>query len=356
VPRPTTLSVDLDALSQNAAATRSLAGNSKILASVKANAYGHGIVRCSEVLSHSVDGFAVAFCEEAVELRQHNIALPLLVLEGAFDRTDIEAIREHNLMMTLHSQYQIDLLEKAGYVPATPLWIKVDTGMHRLGFSPEEAPQVIHRLRQLGADSTILMSHYADGENPSSAVTIKQQQAWQTLTGSTSSESSVANSAAILNALATATDWVRPGIMLYGAQHTDEGTAKPLTPVMSFNSVVMALRQVPVGETVGYGGRWRATRESLIATIPVGYGDGYPRGAGDGTPVWIHNGRFPLVGRVSMDMITVDVTDFPNCQIGTSVELWGKNLPVNEVARHAGTIGYELLTRLTGRVPMSFSD
>ena len=356
MPRPTTLSVDLAALSHNAAVTRRFAGNSKILASVKANAYGHGIIPCSEVLSQSVDGFAVAFCEEAVGLRQHNIALPLLVLEGPFDRADVEAIKEHDLMMTLHSHHQIDLLEKAGYQYTTPLWIKVDTGMHRLGFSPAEAPQVIKRLRQLGADSMILMSHYADGENPSSTVTLNQQQAWQALTASMASESSVANSAAIINTLATPTDWVRPGIMLYGAQHTDKGTAKSLTPVMSFKSAVMALRQVPEGETVGYGGRWRATRDSLIATVPVGYGDGYPRGAEDGTPVWIQNGRFPLVGRVSMDMITVDVTDFPSCQLDTPVELWGKNLPVNEVARHAGTIGYELLTRLTGRVPMRFSD
>ena len=169
MPRPTTLSVDLAALSHNAAVTRRFAGNSKILASVKANAYGHGIIPCSEVLSQSVDGFAVAFCEEAVGLRQHNIALPLLVLEGPFDRADVEAIKEHDLMMTLHSHHQIDLLEKAGYQYTTPLWIKVDTGMHRLGFSPAEAPQVIKRLRQLGADSMVLMSHYADGENPSSS-------------------------------------------------------------------------------------------------------------------------------------------------------------------------------------------
>jgi alanine racemase len=141
--------------------------------------------------------------------------------------------------------------------------------------------------------------------------------------------------------------------MLYGAAHSDPIGA-PLEAVMSFRSEVMAMRHILAGDTVGYGGRWRAQRDSTIATIPVGYGDGYPRGAEDGTPVWLQHKRVPLVGRVSMDMITVDVTDFAGCHIGTSVELWGKHLSVNEVAKHSGTIGYELLTRLTGRVPVNY--
>ncbi|MDG1065548.1 MAG: alanine racemase [Luminiphilus sp.] len=354
MPRPTTLSVDLDALLSNAATTRSLAGNRKILASVKANAYGHGLSRCSKALSQNVDGFAVAFCEEAVVLRQQGISLPLLLLEGPFDRDDVDAINEHDLMVAIHDHHQIDLLEKASYRFTSPVWIKIDTGMHRLGFSPAEASTVDQRLRQLGAHSTILMTHYAEAEHPSSALTLEQQRVWQASTSSMPPTRSAANSAAIMNALATATDWVRPGIMLYGAAHTDPLKGLPLEPVMSLTSEVMALRKILAGDTVGYGGRWRAPRDSLIATIPVGYGDGYPRGAEDGTPVWLQSQRFPLAGRVSMDMITVDVTDFQACQIGTPVELWGKHLSVNEVAKHAGTIGYELLTRLTGRVPVIY--
>ena len=354
VPRPTAISIDLDSLVHNVAVTRSRAGNSKILASVKANAYGHGLIPCCRALQQHVDGFAVAFCEEAVLLRQEGITLPLLLLEGPFDRADCDTIVEHNLMMTLHSHHQIDLLEAADQMPSTPLWIKIDTGMHRLGFSPAEAVQVTERLRKLGADSLTLMSHFADGENPSSSLTREQQQAWRSLESTAMSGTSLANSAAIINNLTSTTDWLRPGIMLYGAAYTGSLEPTSLSPVMSFKSEIMALRKVPRGETVGYGGRWTAPQDSLIATVPVGYGDGYPRGAEDGTPVWIHGQRFPLVGRVSMDMITVDVTTLPDCQIGTPVELWGKNLPVNEVAQHASTIGYELLTRMTGRAPMSF--
>ncbi|MDG0992661.1 MAG: alanine racemase [Luminiphilus sp.] len=354
VPRPTTIAIDLDALSLNAAATGSLAGNSRILASVKANAYGHGMIRCSQKLSEIVDGFAVAFCEEAVALREAGIDLPMLLLEGPFDRCDVDAIHEHGLMMTLHSHHQIDLLEQSCHPLTAPIWIKIDSGMHRLGFCPAEAPQIEKRLRELGAQSITLISHYADGEHPHSALTQEQQKVWQRLKNTTLSQTSMANSAGVINGLDTRSNWVRPGIMLYGAAHVATETPISLEPVMSFNSEVMALREITAGESVGYGGRWRATRDSLIATIPAGYGDGYPRTAIDGTPVWLQGRRFPLVGRVSMDMITVDVTDFSDCQVGAPVELWGKHLAVNEVAEYAATIGYELLTRMTGRAPMNF--
>ena len=354
VPRPTTISIDLDALSLNAASTRNLAGNSRILASVKANAYGHGMIPCGQTLSEFVDGFAVAFCEEAVALRAAGIDLPILLLEGPFDRCDVDAIHEYGVMMTVHCHQQIDLLEQSGHPLTAPVWIKIDSGMHRLGFNPAEAPQIEKRLRELGAQSITLVSHYADGEHPHSALTQKQQQVWRSLKKSTPSQTSMANSAGVINDLDTAATWIRPGIMLYGAAHTAAETTVSFEPVMTFNSEVMALRKITAGESVGYGGRWRAARDSLIATIPVGYGDGYPRTAIDGTPVWLQGRRLPLAGRVSMDMITVDVTDLPNCQIGAPVELWGKHLAVNEVAEYAGTIGYELLTRMTGRAPMSF--
>ena len=354
MPRPTTIAIDLDALSLNAAATRSLAGNSRILASVKANAYGHGMIRCSQKLSEIVDGFAVAFCEEAVALREAGIDLPMMLLEGPFDRCDVDAIHEHGLMMTLHSHHQIDLLEQSGHPLTAPIWIKIYSGMHRLGFCPAEAPQIEKRLRELGAQSITLISHYADSEHPHSALTQEQQKVWQRLKNTTLSQTSMANSAGVINGLDTRSNWVRPGIMLYGAAHVATETPISLEPVMSFNSEVMALREITAGESVGYGGRWRATRDSLIATIPAGYGDGYPRTAIDGTPVWLQGRRLPLVGRVSMDMITVDVTDFSDCQVGAPVELWGKHLAVNEVAEYAATIGYELLTRMTGRAPMNF--
>lgn len=355
MPRPTKITIDLTALRHNARCTATMAGSAKLMAAVKADAYGHGLLPCSEALSSIVDGFAVAVCEEAVVLREAGINLPILVLEGPFDGEDVLALGQYDLMSVVHAPHQLDLLEKSGTQNLPSLWIKVDTGMHRLGFDPGELPKIVAELQGQGARPVVITSHFADGENPDSALTVRQQARWQSVHQPTASATgSLANSAGLINRLAPSSEWVRPGIMLYGAAHAKPADAETLRPVMSLTSQVMALRAVPAGESVGYGGRWMTTRASRIATIPVGYGDGYPRSATDGTPVRVGNRICPVAGRVSMDMITVDVTDHPDCEIGTPVELWGQHLLVNEVAQYADTIGYELLTRLTGRTPRNW--
>lgn len=350
MPRPSAITIDLEALKHNAGVAGRLADSKKLMAAVKADAYGHGLIPCSKALEPLVHSLAVAVCEEAVLLREAGIQLPILVLDGPFDRVDIEVINELKLMSVVHSQQQLDLLLPITDKTAPPsVWVKVDTGMHRLGFQPKDLPDVIAQLN--GVPDVVVMSHFADGEDPGSELTRRQLDRWNRLGLPIQDGTSFANSAGLINGLAPACEWVRPGIMLYGAPHQNGQGHELLRPVMSFRSAVMAVRTVETGETVGYGGRWQAPRVSRIATIPVGYGDGYPRSAKDGTPVLIGQTLCPLAGRVSMDMITVDVTDCHDCEVGTPVELWGQTLPVNRVAEQADTIGYELLTRMTSRVP-----
>lgn len=370
MPRPTQISINLDALAANAQLARTMAGQRRIMAAVKANAYGHGMTLCAKTLEPLVDAFAVAFCEEAAQLRHAEIRKPILVLEGAFEPTDIIELASLDSWMVIHSRHQMSMLTEAleAGVVETPevVWLKVDTGMHRLGLSPEEVPTLTHALTALGVNDVCLMSHLAHAEAPNVPLTQRQIQRWTEASQGFAGSLSLKNSAALAT-LGNATEhpgaveWLRPGYMLYGgaidtqtlgdATVASENGALATRPVMTFTSQVMAIRSIDSGETVGYGGRWTAQRKSRVATIPVGYGDGYPRTAENGTPVIVEGLRCPLVGRVSMDMITVDVTDCPAAQINSPVELWGEQLCVDEVAQCAQTIGYELLTRLPERAP-----
>ena len=355
MPRPTTIEINLSALRNNAIVARSVAGGAKIMAAVKANAYGHGLIPCSQALEGVVDGLAVAICEEGITLREAGVTKPILILEGPFDTGDVQALYDHNLTPVVHASQQLELLEHAGAALPSQVWVKVDTGMHRLGYAPEEVPATIARLKKRGVSHVVATGHLADGEDPSAEVTDRQLLRWRSLAPQLEADAaSFANSAGLINALTPECEWVRPGIMLYGAAHAPLAGDSTLEPVMTFQSQVMALRSIPSGESVGYGGRWVAARPSRIATVPVGYGDGYPRSARDGTPVWVGGEICPVAGRVSMDMITVDVTDCPGCEVGTPIELWGRHLPVNEVATAADTIGYELLTRMTDRTPRAW--
>jgi len=284
-------------------------------------------------------------------LLEAGLECPVNVLEGPFDPDDAAFIVHHNLETVVHTPAQLDLLISAKLKPSNMLWVKIDTGMHRLGLQEQELEILIKRLEKLGHHQVGLMSHLGDAECPASEMTISQLKRWAVIAGRYAFSTSLFNSAALLQSYNASSDWVRPGIMLYGASgHTSKANHEFL-PVMHLNSSVMAVRHIEAGEFVGYEGRWQAPRASRVATIPVGYGDGYPRTAINGTPVWISGDRCPLIGRVSMDMITVDVTDNPSIEAGSPVELWGKNLPVNEVASKADTIGYELLTRLPHRTP-----
>ena len=329
--------------------TRSLAGNRKVSAAVKGDAYGHGMTQCAQVLAECANGLAVAFCEEASQLLEAGFDCPINILEGPFDKDDATFIANNRLETVIHSPGQLDLLISAGLQAESMIWLKIDTGMHRLGLDGADIEILLRQLERSGHRRTGLMSHLGDAESPESPMTKMQIQRWRATVEPHSLPTSLLNSAGILESFTVSSDWVRPGILLYGAGGQTNKAEEKFIPVMQLKSSVMAIRRVPAGEFVGYSGRWQAERESRVATVPVGYGDGYPRTAANGTPVLISGQRCPLVGHVSMDMITVDVTDHPSVAVGSPVELWGQHLPVNDVAAKADTIGYELLTRLPDR-------
>lgn len=348
--RPVKALIDLSALPNNLEVVRSYAPNSKILAIIKSNGYGHGIERVAAQLAKA-DGFGVACIEEAILLRQKGFLHRIVLLEGLFSEAEWMLAIQHRFDCVVHSYAQLDWLENVQIKVPLTIWLKVDTGMHRLGFLPEEMPEVIARLNQLTMSVQLYcLSHFASADE-SASFTHQQLALFQQVTAELNCAKSLANSAAIQCYPESHLDWVRPGIMLYGACATPETVAR-LQPVMTLASQVIALKWLEVGETVGYGQTWKVTQKSLIAVVAIGYGDGYPRHAPSGTPVLIHGQRMPLVGRVSMDMITVDVTQLAEqVAIGDEVILWGKGLGVDVIARDSGTIGYELLCGVTQRVP-----
>ena len=359
MPRPSQFSIDLDALAHNVDALSRLAGSRRKMAVVKANAYGHGALACARVLEHSVDAFAVAITEEAIELREAGIDKPILVLQGPHSSDDLDIISAHSLWPAVSNHHQLTWLIAQINKP-DQVWLKVDTGMHRLGFDPIDVADARSALHTAGILDTTLMSHLADAEDAESALTYRQTARWSDVLNvlndgaESDKQASFSNSASTVGELFPAESWVRLGYSLYGGSLIDLPAGLQLRPVMTFTSKVAATRWIEPGETVGYGGRWMAHRRSRIATIPVGYGDGYPRAAADGTPIGTPYGTVPLAGKVSMDMITADVTDIPNIDFGTEVTLWGGTPSVDEVASHCDTIGYELCTRITGRIPRRF--
>ncbi len=356
MPRPTCVSIDLDALRHNAQIARRLSEGKRLMACVKADAYGHGAIPCAKTLSPWVDAFAVAHVEEAENLREAGIEQPILVLEGPFDVADAQKIEELALWTAVHSEHQLPWLVEH-LTPATSnVWLKLDTGMHRLGIGAEALPVVWSQLTEAGFQDTVLMTHLAFAEQGDSALTQYQKSQWRAaLEALPSPTASALNSAAIVGELPMSGDWVRPGYMLYGGQSCTHPVTD-LRPVMTLSSEIMAIRHIPQGDSVGYGGRWIAPRPSHIATVPVGYGDGYPRHATNGAPVWVDGYECPLVGRVSMDMVTVDITDHPNATIGSAVELWGEHISIDRLAQAADTIGYTLMTQISSRPARRWID
>ncbi len=344
--RPTEIQINLDNLRFNVARARELANGRKLMATVKADAYGHGIVPCMKVMRDLVDALAVAYCDEAIVLRENGFEGKILVLEGPFDSWDAQQITNLRLDTVIHTTEQIELLANLDS-RSLQLWLKFDSGMHRLGFTAEQLEYAQEAIANLGFLPPIVMSHLAQAESPNAELTRHQLGNWLEI-ATTGVESSLLNSAGISSNLSAASDWLRPGYMLYGGA---SDSVMPARPVMRFSSKVIAIRDIPAGDVVGYGGTWQACRPSRIATVPAGYADGYPRSAHSGTPVWIDGQLCPLVGRVSMDLITVDITDHPPAEIGSTVILWGPELAIDSVAEHADTIGYELMTRIPNRVP-----
>ena len=352
--RPTRAVIDIQALRHNYQLAQSLAPESKTIPMVKANAYGHGAVQVSQALADIAPAFGVACIEEALELRDAGIKQPILLLEGAFDAAELKLAATKGFWVMVENHQQKEAIINADLALPLTVWLGVDTGMHRLGFQPGDIAEVYKTLNSSRniSQPIVFTSHFACADDLKNKATLKQIDAFKACAPVTALQS-LANSAAILAWPKAQREWQRPGYMLYGNSPfaVPQENADQLKPVMSFESAVISLRTIAAGESVGYTANWAAERDSTIATITVGYGDGYPRNATNGTPVLINGVRCPLVGRVSMDMITVDVTDLRKVAIGNKALLWGPELPVNEVASHCDTIGYELLTRMPGRVP-----
>jgi alanine racemase len=356
--RPTSAIIDLKALRENFYLAQQLAPNSKSMPMVKANAYGHGMIEVANALADSAPAFGVACIEEALALRKANIKQPILLLEGPHSADEIGIAEKHGFWLMLENHNQLQAILSAHLSNPISVWLKLDTGMHRLGFKPEDLQHIYKQLSDSAnvADDIVLATHFACADDLESDFTDRQLQCFNSAIDTLDfpAPTSLANSAAILGWPSIEDNWQRPGYMLYGASpfSKPQKNADQLQQVMHFQSAVISIRNISAGESVGYTANWTAQRNSIIATVAVGYGDGYPRHAPNGTPVLIDGVRCPLVGRVSMDMITVDITDLnTDIKIGTDVTLWGPALSVTEVAMHCGTIGYELLTRMPARVP-----
>jgi alanine racemase len=356
VTRAARATVDSAALQHNLRAVRRHAPGAQVMAVIKANAYGHGLVGTARAL-RAADAFGVARIEEALALREAGLGNAIVLLEGVFDADQLPLAASLGLELVVHSAEQLAMLEAATLPRPVGAWLKVDTGMNRLGFAPEEAQDAARRLTASTAVAPPLrlMTHLAGADERDVPLTDRQLGRFAAALGELAGERSVANSAGLLWRGDTHADWVRPGIMLYGVSpFADQtGTELALRPAMELMSTVIALRSVRHGERVGYGGVWTAREDSRIAIAAIGYGDGYPRRLGSGAPVLVRGRRAPLAGRISMDMIAVDVTLVPDVQVGDEVKLWGAGLPVEELARLAETIPYELLCGVTQRVGVS---
>lgn len=357
--RPIYAQIDLAALAHNfSVARRCCAPDKKLFAVVKANAYGHGAEAAVSAL-YNADGFAVCSLEEAAPVRA--LAHPeqrILLLEGVFQAQEYLQAAQWQLDVVIHHPQQAQWLLAQELAAPLNVWLKLDSGMHRLGLSPAELAEVYAQLKGASQVAELnLLSHLACADERGHELNEAQLEAFlDQLPEREFNQLSLANSAALLTLPAMHMDWLRPGLMLYGASPCTGLSAQELglTAVMSLRSEVLAVREVAAGESIGYGASWLAVKPARIATIACGYADGYPRHAPTGTPVLVGGQRVPLVGRVSMDLLTVDVSDLPAVAVGTPVELWGAQLSVDEVAAHAGTLSYELLSQVTARVPRRY--
>lgn len=352
--RPTQITIDLDAIRENYQLARRVHGG-HALAVVKANAYGHGAIECANALAAHADGFAVAFLQEGIELRSNGITNPILVLEGVFDEAELKLANEFDLWLVVHHDEQIKLIERSALSRRVHVWLKLDSGMHRAGFACERAREAHRRLSDTNKVGAItLMSHFACADDLNSPMTTEQIERFDAATADLPGDRSLGNSAGLLWWPRARRDWARPGLMTYGI--APQGNELPhLTPAMKFTSRVFAVRDVAAGESLGYGATFVATRAMRAGLVCAGYADGYPQTAGTGTPIAVNGDRTSIVGRVSMDMLMVDITNLPGAGIDSEVELWGPTIKVTEVARAAGRIAYELVCNVK-RAPLVYRD
>lgn len=345
--------IDLAALQHNLQQIKALAPHSKVMAVIKANAYGHGLIRVAKALQ-GVDAFAVARVDEGIWLRKANIKERIAVLEGYTCKAELEHLISNMLEPVIHSDEQLEDLLFCQPPHDYPIWLKMDTGMNRLGFKGQALPRAYQYLHaNLGKRLSIhLMTHLANADNRQDPKTEQQIQLFSDTIKQLKGPLSIANSAGILGWPAAISDWIRPGIMLYGVSPFAEQTGEQhgLQAVMSLHSRLIAVKQVAAGESVGYGGSWICEKDMRMGVVAIGYGDGYPRYARSGTPVLVNGTHAPLVGRVSMDMITVDISALPDAKPGDPITLWGPELPVETIAAYASTIPYTLLCGITQRV------
>lgn len=350
--------IDLAAVKHNIQQVKVYAPTAKIMAVIKANAYGHGLLRIAESMADA-DAIAVARINEGVRLREDACSKRILVLEGFVCKQELEQVLDFNLEVVVHSLEQLGVIENYQGRAKISVWLKLDTGMNRLGFKSDE---FISAYQQLSLCSQVkqpisFMTHLSSADNLKSLMSSRQITMFNKHVRGLSGEKSIANSAAILAWPDSITDWVRPGIMLYGVSpfSVRTGTELGLKPVMSLHSRLIAVKQIQAGEAVGYAGSWVSKKATRLGVVAIGYGDGYPRYAKVGTPVVIDGKKVPLVGRVSMDMITVDLGTKINAKVGDLVTLWGEGLAVEEIAKYADTIPYTLLCGITQRVNMQIA-
>jgi alanine racemase len=350
--------IDLNAIRANYALACRLAPDSKSIAVIKADAYGHGSIAVARALQSTADGFGVAIVDEAVALREAGVTDLVLVMEGVDSIDALEYASEQKLAVVVHSEQQLQQLQQAKLTVPVSVWLKIDTGMHRLGLSPDRTRNAVEQLQESSNcdENIVVCTHLAKADEPEDAATGQQLQIFDDCVQGLNVLQSISNSAGILASPDSHRDWNRPGYMLYGNTpfSSDVAAARELQPAMTLRSEIIAIRDLAVSESVGYGGRWTARDKSRIATVAIGYGDGYPRQATDGTPTLVNGCIAPIAGAISMDMITVDVTAVENVNVGDTVVLWGEGLSVNEIASRAGTIGYELLTNVSSRVPRNY--
>ena len=350
--RPIRAEISLDALRHNYAVAKHRASRSRVLAVVKANGYGHGISRVARALS-AADGFATLELDGAVALRQAGYEREILLMEGFFTSDELPVIARAGLATAVHSDEQLRMLGAAPSDVRVDVYLKVNTGMNRLGFAPSGARSALERLQSSGrARSITLMTHFANADGPEGIDEALRR--FESAVGGIDLPRSLANSAAILAHPESHGQTVREGIALYGATPFADRSAESLglKPAMTLRSALIAVQSLAAGESVGYGSTFRAERPMRVGVVACGYADGYPRHARNGTPVLVDGVRVPTAGRVSMDMLTVDLTAVPGARVGSPVVLWGEGLPIDEVAAHAGTVGYELMCAVAPRVPM----
>ncbi|WP_245732140.1 alanine racemase [Thalassotalea agarivorans] len=349
-----TVTIDASALAHNIAQVKQCAPHSKIVTVLKANGYGHGIERIAKMLPEQADMIGVARACEAIQLREAGIKQPILLMEGFFTEQDLAHVVTYDLHTAISTPEQLEMLLSANLSQAINVWLKVDTGMHRLGIDATNFDAAFTQLQQSNnvADDIVVMTHFASADIASGASAQAQLQQFEHLVEGKQTALSLANSAAVVAWPQAHQDWVRPGVMLYGVNPmtTEKSLSPTLRPVMTLQASLISKRLISAGETVGYGDTWTAKQDTYIGVVAVGYGDGYPRHAESGTPVLINDRIVPLVGRVSMDMITIDLGPDSSDNVGDIVTLWGNGLPIEDVAECASTIAYELLCNIASRV------